>query len=126
MTTETDPEPTTTPAPTTPTPTFPSHVAAKPAPVTGKTVNSTDATQGESLAHRAKTRKAELEASLAKIPRAETRTRSDIEAALSALTPMLTGDTEHLSEATAAEINRWLESSKHLGEPTNKPPATTR
>ena len=35
---------------------------------------------------------------------------------------MLTGDTEHLSETTASDINRWLEGSKHLGEtPTGAP-----
>ena len=55
-----------------------------------------------------------------KVPASDERIRSDIETALALIDPMLTGDVEHLSDTTAAEINRWLESSKHLGEIATK------
>jgi hypothetical protein len=29
---------------------------------------------------------------------------------------LLTGDPDHLTDATAAELNRWLEHTKHLAE----------
>jgi hypothetical protein len=83
--------------------------------------NSTDATRGEPLAARAQTRKAELEAVLAKLPADEKRERGDIEIALSSLNGLLTGDVNHLTDATAAELNRLLEGSKHLGEVVKTP-----
>ncbi len=94
------------------------------APIAAKAhANLTDATQGEPLAVRARTRKAQLEALLVKTPSYDAATRSDIERALSALVPMLTGDTEHLSAATAAELSRWLEGAKQLGEMVTPVPA---
>ncbi|MEO8702423.1 MAG: hypothetical protein ABI867_20435 [Kofleriaceae bacterium] len=77
--------------------------------------NSTDATRGEPLALRAQKRKAELEAALDNLP-ADDRSRGDVELALATVASLLTGDLEHLSAATAADLNRWLESSKHLAE----------
>lgn len=85
-----------------------------------KVENSTDATQGEPLAVRAAARRVELEAALAKLPAHELRARTDIEMALAAITALLVGDPDHPSESTAAAINTWLESSKHLAE-TAKP-----
>jgi len=78
--------------------------------------NTTDATQGLPLAVRAEIRRDELRELLGMLPATEERMRSDIEIALASVDMMLTGDVEHLSEATAAEVNRWLEGSKHLGE----------
>jgi hypothetical protein len=78
--------------------------------------NSTDATRGEPLALRAQTRVAELEAALAKLPAGEQRARNDIEVALSALSSFLTGDVDHMTDATAADLNRVLEGCKHLAE----------
>lgn len=78
--------------------------------------NSTDATRGEPLAMRARTRKLELEAVLAKLPADDKRARSDIEIAVASIDSLLTGDTEHLAESTAAELSRLLESNKHLAE----------
>ncbi len=43
------------------------------------------------------------------------QTRRDIEAALDALDPLLTGDMEQIPPAVAAQLSRWLESSKYLG-----------
>jgi len=78
--------------------------------------NTTDATRGEPLAVRAQKRKAELEAALQKLPADELRARNDIELALTTVEGLLTGDLEQLSDATASNLNRWLEQSKHLGE----------
>ena len=86
--------------------------------ITGKVQNSTDATLGQPLAVRAKTRKAELEALLE--TSTDVRARGDIELALSSVTELLTGDPEHLSATTAAAINLWLEREKHLGETAAK------
>ncbi len=87
-----------------------------------KRENSTDATRGEPLAVRARIRKDELETLLARTTADDVGTRADIERALASVADLLTGDTEHLSESTAAAINRWLEGAKHLGA---KPPAAT-
>jgi len=78
--------------------------------------NSTDATRGEPLALRAQKRKAELEAALTELPADDTRARNDVEIALGAVAELLTGDTDHLAAVTAADLSRWLESSKHLAE----------
>ncbi|CAN5899620.1 hypothetical protein BH11MYX2_BH11MYX2_26050 [soil metagenome] len=86
--------------------------------------NSTDATRGQPLGIRAQARKAELEAALAKIPVEDQRARNDIEVVLSTLDQLLTGDPTHLSDATAADLNRLLENNKHLAEAT--PVAKTR
>ena len=83
--------------------------------------NTTDATRGEPLAARAYTRKAELQAALEKLPVDELRARNDIEMALGAVAEMLTGNPDHLADATAASINQWLESTKHLAELAPKP-----
>ena len=88
-----------------------------------KAGNSTDATQGEALAVRAQVRKVELEALLAKVPAHDATVRADIERALASVATLLSGDSKHLAPTTAAELNRWLEGAKHLGEVA--PPAAT-
>jgi len=85
--------------------------------------NTTDATRGEPLAQRAHARRAELQKALAKLPEAELRARNDLTLALGSIDELLTGDSAHLSDTTADAINRWLETSKHLGEMTPKPRA---
>lgn len=84
-------------------------------------VNSTDATEGQPLAVRARARRAELQAALAKTSADDDRTRGDLERALTTIGELLTGDTGHLTETTATDINAWLERSKHLGELATKP-----
>jgi hypothetical protein len=82
-----------------------------------KTVeNSTDATRGEPLAMRAQKRKLELALALAKLPADDMRARNDIDAAMASIDGLLTGDVEHLSDATAADLSRLLENIKHLAE----------
>ena len=78
--------------------------------------NSTDATRGEPLAMRAQKRKLELEQALEKHPAEDVRARNDINVAVASFNALLTGDVDHLSDTTAAELSRLLESSKHLAE----------
>ena len=78
--------------------------------------NSTDATRGEPLAIRAQKRKLELERALERHPAEDMRARNDINVAVASINALLTGDVDHLSDATAAELSRVLESSKHLAE----------
>ena len=84
--------------------------------ITTKSINSTDATRGEPLAVRARTRRDELAAALEKLPADRLRERNDIELALSNVDGLLTGDPTHLSASTGGEINKWLEGTKHLAE----------
>jgi cell division septum initiation protein DivIVA len=78
--------------------------------------NSTDATRGEPLALRARKRKLELEQALERQPAEDVRARNDINVAVASINALLTGDVDHLSDATAAELSRLLENSKHLAE----------
>lgn len=78
--------------------------------------NSTDETRGQPLALRALKRKAELEAALDALPADQLTARSDIQLVITSLAQLLTGDVDHLSTATAAELNRMLEHTKHLAE----------
>jgi hypothetical protein len=89
---------------------------SKQAPPTKHVENSTDATRGEPLAMRAQKRKLELERALENHPADDVRARNDINVAVASINALLTGDVDHLSGATAAELSRLLESSKHLAE----------
>ena len=89
---------------------------SKQAPPTKHVENSTDATRGEPLAMRAQKRKLELERALEKCPAEDARARNDINVAVASIDALLTGDVDHLSDTTAAELSRLLESSKHLAE----------
>jgi hypothetical protein len=81
--------------------------------------NTTDATRGEPLAVRARTRRSELEQSLVLSGEAS-REHRDIELALAEIDQWLAGDVAHLSHTTAEDINRWLERTKHLAEVSPK------
>jgi predicted PurR-regulated permease PerM len=90
--------------------------------------NGIDATRGEPLALRAQKRKAELEVALQKLPEDELRARNDIALELTSVDALLIGDLEHLSDAKAFELSRWLEHTKHLAEATpsaRRPPGTS-
>jgi hypothetical protein len=76
----------------------------------------TDATRREPLAIRAQKRKAELEKALLRLPREDLRARAEIAQALTSVGDSLTGSHDHRSYMTAAELNRWLETTKHLAE----------
>jgi hypothetical protein len=98
--------------------------AAKPPRPAKPVENTTDATRGEPLAMRAQKRKLELEKALDKLPPEDMRSRNDINVAVSTIAALLTGNVDQLSDTTAAELSRVLESSKHLAEVT--PTAKTR
>jgi len=87
-----------------------------PQPTPVSHTNTTDATQGEPLAVRARARRKELAAALAKLPADRARERGDIELALTTVDNLLTGDPKHLSDATGGDLNKWLEGTKHLAE----------
>jgi hypothetical protein len=72
------------------------------------------------IAVRGAARKAELEAALEQLPAGDTRMRSDIELALAEVTQWLTGDPANMSHVVSAELNTWLERTKHLAEVTPK------
>ena len=78
--------------------------------------NSTDATRGEPLAMRAQKRRHELEGILANLPAEDRRARSDIQLMVASIDALLTGDVDHLSDATAAALNKLLENGKHIAE----------
>jgi hypothetical protein len=82
---------------------------------TPRVENSTDATRGQPLAMRAAKRKIELQAAVDKLS-AEEPARMDIERAVATIDALLMGDSAHLAPTTSAELNRVLESAKHLAE----------
>jgi hypothetical protein len=99
---------------------------AEPAPLPH--VNSTDATAHQPLVARVQERKRELETILAALDTDDIHSKQDIEAALSAVEPLLSGDLKHVASVVMVDLNRWLERSKHLGErnataPAAAPPA---
>jgi len=79
-------------------------------------VNSVDATVGQPLVARVMTRKDELEAALQALPADSVRERSDLELALATIGEMLTGDLSRVPAIVSADMNRWLERTKHLAE----------
>jgi hypothetical protein len=83
--------------------------------------NSTDATRGEPLATRAEKRKLELQAALEGLGVGEPA-RKDIELAIASIEALLTGESAQLSNATAVQLSRVLERSKHLGETAQAQP----
>lgn len=83
---------------------------------TPRHINSVDATAGQPMIVRVQTRKRELEALLAAQPETEHAVQGDITLALSTISGLLSGDLEHLPAVVVADMNRWLEQNKHLGE----------
>ena len=80
----------------------------------GTNINAVDATRGQSLRLRVAAHKEALEKSLAKLVPND-RSRRDIEAALSEVQGLLTGDLDHIPKVVAAELSRWLETTKNIG-----------
>jgi len=79
-------------------------------------INSVDATAGQPLVARVMTRKHELEAALEALPAESVRERSDLDLALATIGEMLTGDLSRVPAIVSADMNRWLERTKHLAE----------
>ncbi len=83
---------------------------------TPRSTNSVDATVGQPIVTRVLARKAELEATLAALPADALRARGDIALALNTVNDLLTGDLAHVPAVVCADMSRWLELNKHLGE----------
>ena len=77
--------------------------------------NPTDATRGQSLKLRVLAHKEALEKNLAKLGPND-RQRRAIEAALSEIQGLITGDLDHIPKVVAAELNQWLEATKYVDE----------
>ena len=61
-------------------------------------------------------RQRELEQELlASEAQGKTRSRADIEAALSALKGLMTGDLDQIAPVVAQELSQWLDTSKYIG-----------
>ncbi|MBA3458469.1 MAG: hypothetical protein H0T46_00795 [Deltaproteobacteria bacterium] len=86
------------------------------APQPERHVNSVDATAHQPLVARVMERKHELETLLAALDTSDVHSKQDIEAALGAVEPMLSGDLDNVAAVVMVDLNRWLERSKHLGE----------
>jgi hypothetical protein len=85
-----------------------------------KPINPTN-TKKPSLVMRAKQRRAELAAAMAALPADALQARSDLELAITAADGYLTGDLEHLADATAKGLSNWLEETKHFAEKPASP-----
>jgi hypothetical protein len=68
-----------------------------------------------SLREQCEARQKELRAAVDRLDDDGSRTRRDIEAALGALDELLTGNLDHIPPVVAAQMSKWLESSKYLG-----------
>lgn len=71
-------------------------------------------TSNPSLRLRVEDRKAEIEADLAQA--SDDRIRQDLQDALSQVEGLLTGNLDKIPMVVAAELSKWLEVSKYLGE----------
>jgi hypothetical protein len=60
-------------------------------------------------------RRSELEAMLTDAKKIDPARSADIEAALGALKPLLTGDLEQINPMVAQDLSKWIETSKSLG-----------
>jgi len=77
--------------------------------------NTTDASRGQFLKTRVEMRKRELQTAAAGLEPTD-HTRQDIEAALAAIEGLLTGDLDNMPQMVSADLNRWLERNKYLGQ----------
>jgi hypothetical protein len=98
---------------------IPAELVAAPLP----RINSVDATSGQPMVDRVLARKLELEALLAALPADDRRIRLEIDQALTTINGLLTGDLAKIPAVVVADMNRWLERSKHVAETPNAPEA---
>ncbi|MFT3697564.1 MAG: hypothetical protein QM831_30755 [Kofleriaceae bacterium] len=76
--------------------------------------NSVEALRGHAIGERVLARQAELEAAVEDLDEGTTEYIA-IDTALATLEQYLGADMEHLSDATAHDLNNWLERNKYLG-----------
>jgi hypothetical protein len=70
---------------------------------------------GQGLRALVEARRRELELELSEIKKGAPGNSADIEAALAALTALLTGDLQQIPPTVAQELSQWIETSKYLG-----------
>jgi hypothetical protein len=70
---------------------------------------------GQGLRTLVETRRRELELELSEIKKGAPGDSADVEAALSALKALLTGDLDQIPPVVAQELSQWIETSKYLG-----------
>jgi len=75
--------------------------------------NALDATPGPSLKIRVLEHQKSLQEALDTLSPTD-RARRDIEAALSQVQGLLTGDLDRIPHVVAAELSRWLEATKYV------------
>jgi hypothetical protein len=83
-------------------------------PKTVHNVNSIEALRGHPLGERVLARQAELEGEIEKLDEGTTEYAA-IDTSLATLEQFLGADMNHLSDATAHDLNNWLERNKYLG-----------
>ena len=76
--------------------------------------NSVEALRGHPLGERVLARQAELEGEVEKLDEGSTEYIA-IDTALATIEQLLGADMNHLSDATAHDLNNWLERNKYLG-----------
>jgi hypothetical protein len=75
---------------------------------------------GQVLRGLVEARRSELEAMLTEAKTIDPATSANIEAALGALKPLLTGDLDQINPMVAQDLSKWIETHKGLG--TGKAP----
>lgn len=87
---------------------------AKRTPKAIQSVNSVEALRGHPLGERVLARQAELESEIEKLDEG-TAEYVAIDSSLATLEQFLSADMSHLTDATANDLNNWLERTKYLG-----------
>ena len=82
--------------------------------------NTTDASAGQHLLARVQARTAELETAVAATS-TPAHVRAELQAALSEIAGLLTGDLANIPQVVDAQLSRWLEVNKHLDEHHDAP-----
>jgi hypothetical protein len=88
--------------------------AKKRQPKIARNANSVEALRGHPLGERVLARQAELEGELEKLDEGSPEFMA-IDTALSTVDGFLGADMNHLSDATARDLNNWLERNKYIG-----------
>jgi hypothetical protein len=81
-----------------------------------RVINSTDATVGQPIVARVLARQQELSTALAAVPDTNGHLHAEITLALDTVHQLLSGDLENVPAVVVADMNRWLERSKHVAE----------
>ena len=100
-------------------------IPAEPMAAPIQNINSVDATIGQPMIDRVLARKLELETLLAALPADDRHVHLEIDQALTSINALLTGDLKQVPPVVVADMNRWLERTKHVAETANAPETAT-